>query len=107
MASFSCNSVGIRKLNLPEKLRRGAMPFSLHTSKNTSSDFLNSARSSFARIWRGVWSMKRTVWLACLLQCRCGWYFSRAIYKKIIKSFNQRLRWLVQMHPRALRVDAS
>ena len=35
MASFSCNSGGIRRLNFPENWRRGSMPFSLHTSRKT------------------------------------------------------------------------
>ena len=45
-SSAAQNDGGIRKLNLPEKWRRGSMPFSWHTSRKTFRDFLNSARSS-------------------------------------------------------------
>jgi hypothetical protein len=47
MASFSCKSGEIRKLNLPEKCRRGLIPFSAQTSRKTWRERLNSARNSF------------------------------------------------------------
>jgi hypothetical protein len=54
-----------------------------------------------------MWVMKRIVWFVVLLQCLCRLDFSQAISKQIIQSLNQRLRWPLQMHPRALCVDAA
>ncbi len=46
MASFSCSSGEIRRLNFPEKWRLGSMPFYLQISMKVRSERLNSVHSS-------------------------------------------------------------